>query len=341
MANNEFQRLQRRDIPELPRLGGGLRSMPAWVVSLLFHLALILILGAIWRAQPKGTGGDAERPVGVAIVFQAAGEEAFLLSSSAGGSSDASASESAALAAEALSKSTTESGQLLASAEQSILSQLLPGDVSAKGQAEQATGGVGLADGGAQLSGNRGVPKVKTSVFGIEGEGTRFLYVFDRSDSMNGHGQAPLRAAKRELSQSIESLGEAHQFQIIFYNDTPLPYGGAATGPRLLRGEDRTKREALRYIRDMVAVGGTRHLDALKMALGLGPDVLFFLTDADTRPPTQRSLEDLWSRAARGGTTIHSIQFGTKATPDSDNWIKLLAEETGGKYRYINVSTLP
>src|SRR5262245_48566300 len=55
-------------------------------------------------------------------------------------------------------------------------------------------------------------PAVETRVFGLRGNGSRFVYVFDRSSSMEG---APLSAAKRELIGSLQSLQSVHQFQVI------------------------------------------------------------------------------------------------------------------------------
>ena len=56
---------------------------------------------------------------------------------------------------------------------------------------------------------------VTVRVFGVGGEGTRFMYVFDRSSSMNGH---KLQEVKKELSESLSALNNNHRFNIIFYN---------------------------------------------------------------------------------------------------------------------------
>lgn len=339
-SHRELKRLERRQIPVLPGTDRGLRSLPAWAFSLIFHVTLITALGILWVGQPKGTGAQRERPVGVAVVYESAGQEEYFLGDS-GGASKAAAENSAE---DSLPTSDSVSSNWLST--ESILSDLLPGAATAGGDSSAAAGGLGLGDGGASLGGNRAIPKVKTSVFGIEGEGTRFLYVFDRSDSMNGYEGRPLKAAKSELLQSLDSLGPAHEFQIIFYNDTPLPFGGlSGRGPSLLNGEDRSKENARRFVRDIVAVGGTRHIDALRMAIGMSPDVVFFLTDADIAP-TSRDIEDLHVRAHRVGATIHSIQFGTGPNQSggvwsNGGWIRHLAEGTNGQYRYIDVTELP
>ncbi len=328
-------RLQRREIPELPRQDR-LRSIPAWLLSLLFHFCLIATISLLWVAQPKGTGGDPDRPVGVAVVYETSGGEAYFLNSSGAasiGSSDSTTpSEDVASSLPGATSQSTATEELLAG--------LLPEVGDSGGNASQAAGGLGLGNGGAALGGDRSVPKVKTTVFGIEGEGTRFLYVFDRSESMLGYGGAPLRRAKSELLESLGSLGPVHQFQIVFYNDSPLPFGGLGDGgPKLFKGDDRSKEAAMRFVRDVSAAGGTQHVDALRMALNMAPDVLFFLTDADSSP-SLKEIDSLQTRASRAGTTIHGIQFGSGPSRNSGGWIRLLAEGTGGKFRYIDVTEL-
>lgn len=337
MANNSPERLKRREIPELPRLELGLRSIPAWLFSLLFHVAAVVLLGVFWTSQSSGTGGQADRPAGIAVVYEAQGEESYELQDSndtESGSTD-SVSPSASI-----ENSLASSSALVDSAQQE-LTNLLPGSVSAGADSEAAAGGVGLAGGGEGLSGSGGVSTVKTKVFGIEGEGTRFLYVFDRSGSMLGYNGAPLREAKRELTQSIESLGEAHQFQVIFYNEYATVYGGTNPGgPRLLRGTDESKRKALRFIRNISADGSTEHIPAIRRGLSMNPDVLFFLTDADEPVPSSKEMESLFTSASRSGTTIHCIEFGSTTRQNSGGWIEELARQTLGQYRYIDLGKL-
>lgn len=328
-------RLRRREIPELPQ-PNRLQSIPAWLLSLGLHVCLIVTASLIWVAKPKGTGGAPDRPVGIAVVYESGGDESYFLDEA--GTAQIGASDSAARS-ETIANSLPTTTDSVPSSE-TLLSDLLPGSGAAGGELASAAGGLGLGDGGATLGSGRDVPKLKTTVFGIEGEGTRFLYVFDRSESMLGYGGAPLRSAKAEMLSSIKSLGEVHQFQIIFYNDSPLPFGGMGSqGPKLFKGDQASKDAAARFIRDVPAAGGTRHIDALRMALAMGPDVVFFLTDADSSPPA-REIDDLQTRAIRGGTTIHSIQFGSGAAAAGSNWLKRLADGLGGQYRYIDVTSL-
>ena len=71
-------------------------------------------------------------------------------------------------------------------------------------------------------------------------EGTKFVYVFDRSESMNSvlsyisEGKTifsitPLEAAKAELIRSLEDLHSGNGFGVVFYNHEPFVFSlGAA-----------------------------------------------------------------------------------------------------------------
>jgi hypothetical protein len=105
-------------------------------------------------------------------------------------------------------------------------------------------------------------------------------------------------------------------------------------------GSAHQKKAASDFVRDIQATGGTQHLRALRMALSLNPDVIFFLTDADKPVLRERDIDDLQNRASRSATAIHAIQFGEGSNQNSGNWIETLATGTSGKYRYINVNQL-
>ncbi len=313
-----------------------MRNLPAWVLSLLLHVGVIVTASLLWVAQPKGTGGEPDRPMGVAVVYESNGGEAYFLKAS--GAASLGSSESTSPSQEMANALPDASN--LASSTEALLEGLMPNVGGSGGNTSQAAGGLGLGDGGAALGGDRSVPKVRTSVFGIEGEGTRFVYVFDRSESMLGYNAAPLKSAKSELLNSLQSLGPMHQFQIVFYNDSPLPFGGYGQGgPQLFSGDERSKEAAMRFVRDVSADGGTQHVDALRMALNMGPDVVFFLTDADSSP-SNKEIDSLQTKASRSGTTLHTIQFGAGPSRNAGGWLKLLAEGTGGKFRYVDVTAL-
>ena len=179
----------------------------------------------------------------------------------------------------------------------------------------------------------------RTGVFGIESEGYKFVYVFDRSGSMGGHGGAPLAAAKSQLIDSLQNLGQQHQFQIIFYNEDPHVFNLTGSASRLVFATDQNKTLAERFIGSVTADGGTKHEEALMMALRMAPDVIFFLTDADE---PRLSAEDL-RRIGRANksTAINTIEFGYGPALESDNFLIRLARQNHGKHAYVDISQLP
>jgi hypothetical protein len=178
----------------------------------------------------------------------------------------------------------------------------------------------------------------RTGVFGVEGEGHKFVYVFDRSGSMDGHGGAPLIAAKSQLIASLGDLGQTHQFQIIFYNERPRVFNPSGKEGRLVFGNDQNKNLARRFVGSITASGATRHLEALKLALRMGPDVVFFLTDADEPRMTPKELAGI--AQMNRGTSINAIEFGYGPRHNPDNFLVKLARQNGGQHVYIDVSQL-
>jgi hypothetical protein len=185
-----------------------------------------------------------------------------------------------------------------------------------------------------RLAGGRAL----TGVFGLQGEGYKFVYVFDRSGSMDGHGGAPLAAAKAELVSSLQNLGSTHQFQIIFYNEEPRIFSPGGNPGRLVFGTDQNKNLARRFVGSITASGATRHVEALLMALRLNPDVIFFLTDADEPQITPPELARI--AQMNEGTAINTIEFGTMTRLDSENFLVKLARQNGGQHVYIDLKRL-
>jgi uncharacterized protein with von Willebrand factor type A (vWA) domain len=174
------------------------------------------------------------------------------------------------------------------------------------------------------------------SVFGVEGTGSKFVYVFDRSSSMDG---PPLAAAKRQLIESLRSLESAHQFHIIFFNTRTRSFDIAEGGRRIAFATDRNKQLAANFVGGITADGGTDRLAALREAIGFAPDVIFFLTDADDAMSASE-LAEIARTNRRLRTAICVIEFGRRATPPGSNFLTELARESGGQYGYVNAAAL-
>jgi hypothetical protein len=198
-----------------------------------------------------------------------------------------------------------------------------------------AVGQDGLKELGFSIAPKEG-GKARTSLFGVVGEGYKFVYVFDRSGSMGGSGRTALKALKAELAKSLENLDTVHQFQIVYYNERPLLFNPSGTPGRLAFANEQNKNRALRFIETITAEGGTAHEDALRMAIRLQPDVIFFLTDGDDPQLTPAQLEKIQHLAA--SIIINAIEFGTGPRPAGPSFLVDLARQNGGGYVYVDLT---
>jgi Mg-chelatase subunit ChlD len=175
----------------------------------------------------------------------------------------------------------------------------------------------------------------KATLLGVEGKGSKFVYVFDRSGSMGVPQNKPLNRAKAELLRSIDALTDLQQFYIIYYNQDQKMFQIDPTGRRIIWANDTNKKLAHQWVDNIAAGGATRHADALKLALRLHPDVIFMLTDGD--PPDDITADELkqLDRLDGGATVINVIQI---SPPDAehDNLLVKLAKHSGGEHVYVD-----
>ncbi len=275
--------------------------------------------------------GTPERKVGVALVELRANEERYFTDPAQLESVSSAEPAETNITIEALSRLSADGPAVelpaVASSSQATDggSRVIPNEIwtPGAGRPQRGVGGQG-----------------HTSLFGAEGVGTRFVYVLDRSGSMNGFNGRPLAAAKAELLASLAQLDKVHQFQIVFYNEHPHvfnPY--APRPPQLMFADEQGKRLAEQFVQGITAGGGSFHYAALRLALQMQPDVIFFLTDGQENTPTESQLDQLLRQARRAGTTIHAIEFGA-GPRRTIAFLSRLASATGGQYVYVDVTRL-
>jgi len=172
------------------------------------------------------------------------------------------------------------------------------------------------------------------SLLGIEGKGTKFVYVFDHSGSMGVPGNRPLDRAKKELLASIDGLNELQQFYIIFYNQDQKMFRIDSSGGRAIWANDHNKKLARQFVDSIAAEGGTRHAEAISLALRLHPDVIFQLTDGD---PADDLAKDELERLGKlaDGTIINVIQISSPED-NKDSRLMALAQHSGGKHIFVD-----
>jgi len=320
------------------------RDAKAWMVSSALHTVLFIGIALLWQPARKGTGDQLDRPVGIAVFHESLQGDMYALSDSKDGQEQA--ANSSANAQNTAAKSTEKDpsdASAKAPLDLSELTKDLIGYSAEVGSSGTTVGKIGEGISGTGSNGNAagGTGGTTTATFmGLRGSGSNFVYVLDRSASMEEFQGAPIRFAKSELLKSIASLGERNQFQIVFYNESPGSLSNGSAAGRLLAANELNKEKATRFVKAIKPSGGTEHIPGLKMGLSFAPDVLFFLTDAAEPSLSEAQLIEIQTRAERSLTTIHTVQFNHGPAPNDGSWIRELAERNRGTYRYIDISGL-
>ena len=321
--------------PAVPRTA----SLPGWAVSVVLHAGLLLFAATQLQSCTGSPASDGEategfREVGIRLRGESATDDAAATDTAAASpvAAESPAEDdplSTADAADAAASATAEPS------ESDAAPTLGPGLAAGGGMSSlPATETVGeVADPGALASSaKRGV----TEFFGIRAEAESLVYVVDKSGSMLGDGE--FAVAKRELLASLATLTPRQRFQIIFFSDSPVAMTERA------RMEDGfypatafNKTLAAQFVASVTAGGGTVLMAALRDALELKPDAIFFLSDANS-PPSAADLAAV-RRLNRGGARIHCVEFGRDDLL-LDGKLEPLARANGGGYEYRNVKKL-
>jgi hypothetical protein len=315
--------------------------VPAWLVSLVVHLSLVLLL-----AMVSVINGAGLRDAGVVLNVE----------TSAGSGPD----EDGMLAASIEVPSALEPNPAVDS---------IPAELTELTPQPDASSKIDLVDPAAKLGSLLGSPigsptgggldgnddagpgaSVKTAVFGLAAEGETFVYVFDRSESMNStltytsegttvFSVTPLQAAKQELLRSLNDLDRGQRFHIVFYNHEVWMFdAGRAGNNRLLPASRENKRKAQNFVYSVYGDGNTHHVKPLEIALRLKPDVIFLLTDGEEKDdPTEAQMARL-TKLNDGRTKINVIQFCY--TTRTDGMLVRLANENGGRHMFFNITRL-
>lgn len=311
------------------------RILPSWLASFVVHALLLLGLGLSMNIAPRLlgiAGGSGTELPGQLLLTQHTERGGFYDDDGGDGEGQGvSITVSPVSAADVLGGIPGGSpGTRLPAGDRGGLS----------GFGEGGGGGTGGGSGGfgsGALTGNPGQPRTgygksaTTSFYGVRSQGNSFVFVIDRSASME-HAKR-LESAKTELLAALSCLNEVNQFHIIFFNNEVVSF--RPRGNRAFHADAATKQLAERYIRGIMPDGPTEAFaKALRDALQYSPDVIYFLTDAEDISLPDAELGIL--RRNNKGASIHVIKFGEGAE-ERVPWLVKLAEQNSGEYRYVDV----
>lgn len=156
---------------------------------------------------------------------------------------------------------------------------------------------------------------------GIEAANT-FAYVVDASGSMEGER---MQRVKGELQKSILSLQEHQRFFVVFFNKRTFPMMWPRSELQLVSAHELNTTRVLKWANSIQPEESTLSQTALRMALRLQPDILFFLTDGDVPRDSVRT-----AKLHCGKTRIHTICVGDDVDTKP---LQEIANVSGGQLR--------
>jgi hypothetical protein len=303
----------------------------AWVLSCLFHVGAVVVVLAAIQHSSGGAASESGHDIGI-VLERETGDKRL-------GQSDSRVTQAVYATTEAPAPPALLVAEPVEMPAVGQTSQATPANAGSSASGAQAAKGA-QANSGKSPTGSSYGPssgnKATVHIFGVQGVGTKFVYVFDRSSSMEG---APLAAAKQQLIASLNSLDTIHQFQIIFFNHQTRTFDATGGGHRVAFATERNKQMAAKFVGGITADGGTDRLAALRAAVAMQPDVIFFLTDDDD-PMPESELAEVNQLNRRASATICTIQFGQGPAQKADNFLVQLARLTGGQYGYVDTTKL-
>ena len=163
----------------------------------------------------------------------------------------------------------------------------------------------------------------KIKFFATETKAVSVGFVVDCSSSMDG---AKFQSVCAELAKSITALKPDQQFFVVFFNDGFFPMTGNSHQNKLMPANRENKKDILTFLQSARSGGGTNPEPALQFMTGLGPEVIYLLTDGGFSPLNPTTYNNL--NAAR--IVVHTIGFETGGPIPI---LQEIASRTSGTFR--------
>ncbi len=177
-----------------------------------------------------------------------------------------------------------------------LLAEVAGGGLGEGGQKRGGQGGGGQGSGGAAAT-----------FFGRAGQGQSVCFICDNS---NSYRNGSFHAVLDELARAVESLRPEQSFFVIFSSDAayPLFHPSGADALQLATVENKQKLRAWLGTVEMCSGGQGIH-DAVRLASGLGADVVYLLSDGELGANVVTRLE----AADFGRAVVHTFGVQERA----------------------------
>ncbi|MEM6329464.1 MAG: hypothetical protein AAF790_04355, partial [Planctomycetota bacterium] len=277
-----------------PALTTRLARVPAWAASLGVHTALVLLL-SLWTLATL----DSTPPVLTAGTFD--GEDDFFDAladidlAAMPDELDLDSLELSPVAVEDFSTAIDESLLAPQDAAAEGYDATDPGLAAAVPMATAATL-VGESGGRPDAAGTTGdAPAAPgrpgaTRFFGAKSRGDRFVFLIDNSGTMK---EGRLETTMLELQRAVGAMNAKQHFYVVFYSDQAYPMFFPDSVAEMQPATRQNKRRLGDWLGTVEMCVGGRVQDAMEMAIGLDPHVVYLLSDGDIR--SQRTMDFLTS----------------------------------------------
>ncbi len=173
--------------------------------------------------------------------------------------------------------------------------------------------------------------------FGTRTKGSRFVFVIDNSRSMK---DGRLEVAVAELLASVEGMSRRQSFYVIFVSDQPYPMFFPEPAPGLVPATKANRNRLRQWLtRLQLAPGKNRELiPAMDLAASLRPHAVFLLWDGDLRY-SERVRTDVMLHLAspnQWAFPVHTVCMGDQPIANQQNLAEV-ARVHGGIYRRVDV----
>ncbi len=308
---------------KISALAVSLRVVPAWLVSLVVHMSVLLALAVFTFANPNERDELFVSGSQVEIQEELIEELAELEIESI---QELEKTDDWSLFHEVIDPGAIAFGDLSTPAEIEAADGI--GEIALSDTTIDEIGALFGRDGEGMSDIGEGL-KAAASFFGAKARGRKFVFVVDNSNSMT---RGRFETALDELMRTVEVMSPKQQFFVVFFSDTAYRMFHPNPAPGLVSATDSNKEKLRSWLYSVEMCLQTRGEEAVTTALALRPDVVYILGDGAFTDKTAQKLTAPHSRTI----PIHTV--GMEVDPVGERQLRAIAQANGGSYRLVSAS---
>ncbi len=302
-------------------IGAMIKDAPAWLVSMVIHMALLLCLAMFTFVMAPdlddmvvvANSFDGEEDVETLSEFELEDIEPIEIETQQF-SLDASIDPGAI----AIGDLTSAAEPTVDSVGESALLDTPVGDIGAL-----------LSEGGDAFASVGDGLKAAASFFGKKSKGRKFVFIVDNSNSMGG---GRFETALNELVKSVEGMSEQQEFYVIFFSDAAYRLFHPAPANGLVAASKKNKERLKTWLKTVEMCLRTNGLEAVQTALSMNPDVVYILGDGAFGDKTGPFLTAPHNRR----TVVHTL--GMEVAQRGEKELSEIAKANKGTYTLVETS---